>query len=336
MNLTLVKHNAPVIDIAMLPQSSYMVSISDDHTMQLWDTADGAHLGGLDFGEFHPRDIAAFPDGRHVAVAERWKGIKIFDLVEGREVLNLPDCRAPLAVAGDLLLCVICNYTDTLESDHFAVWDLNTKQVLYTVLRKRFKYDHVESIAVNPNGEHFVVCLSNARFTIGYETVVAELHTGKELLQIQRAGFDCTFTSDGRYAASGLPTIWDTYTGEEIAHFHDLSVYLTPFQRTNPRLCDSFRRHLNMGTLRVIEDAVPTRLTFSPDNRYLIGNSRRAPYPLRVWDVASDDVPATFYGHHEVVSALRFTPDGTRLVTASRDHTLRIWNWHEMVGSLSD
>lgn len=336
MNLTLVKHTAPVNAIAMLPQSSYMASISDDHTMQLWDTADGAHLGGLDLGTFHPSDIAAFPDGRHVAVADRLKGIKIIDLVEGREVLELPDCGAPLAVAGDLLLCAM-RYPDMFEPrENLAVWDLNAMQVLYRVSTQERMINDVHSISVTPDGIRFAVCLSFGEISIGYETVVVELHSGKELLRLPRATCQHAFTSDGRYAASGLPTIWDTYTGEEIAHFHDLSVYLTPFQRTNPRLCDSFRRHLNMGTLRVIEDAVPTRLTFSPDNRYLIGNSRRAPYPLRVWDVASDDVPATFYGHHEFVSALRFTPDGTRLVTASRDHTLRIWNWHEMVGSLSD
>jgi len=38
------------------------------------------------------------------------------------------------------------------------------------------------------------------------------------------------------------------------------------------------------------------------------------------------DLSATFQGHTDAVTAAVFSPDGQRIVTASCDHTARVWN----------
>lgn len=44
--------------------------------------------------------------------------------------------------------------------------------------------------------------------------------------------------------------------------------------------------------------------------------------------VAIVKIMHTLSGHTDVLTKLRFTPDGHQLVSASHDHWLRVWNLH--------
>ena len=47
---------------------------------------------------------------------------------------------------------------------------------------------------------------------------------------------------------------------------------------------------------------------------------------IRLWELPSGKPLATCTGHSAAVTGLRFTPDGTKLVSASADKTIRLWN----------
>ncbi|HQU42997.1 MAG TPA: hypothetical protein PK867_09300, partial [Pirellulales bacterium] len=85
---------------------------------------------------------------------------------------------------------------------------------------------------------------------------------------------------------------------------------------------------------------------FSPDGRLVataadvsparVGKSELA--ETLVWDVASGLPAAELHWHRDCVSALAFSPDGCSLVTASRDHTISVWNverglWDAVMGA---
>jgi WD40 repeat protein len=44
-----------------------------------------------------------------------------------------------------------------------------------------------------------------------------------------------------------------------------------------------------------------------------------------MWPTARDEV-AELRGHKAYVHALAFSPDGTRLISGSGDHTVRLWD----------
>src|SRR5262249_5217239 len=46
----------------------------------------------------------------------------------------------------------------------------------------------------------------------------------------------------------------------------------------------------------------------------------------RVWDVVSRTEVAVLHGHDDWVAGVSWSPDGRRVVTASRDRTARIWD----------
>jgi WD40 repeat protein len=69
-------------------------------------------------------------------------------------------------------------------------------------------------------------------------------------------------------------------------------------------------------------------LAFSPDGRRIAGCSGSgsiSPGEVRVWDAATGQRLLTLRGHSNHVNAVAYSPDGTRLATASNDQTVKLW-----------
>jgi WD40 repeat protein len=83
----------------------------------------------------------------------------------------------------------------------------------------------------------------------------------------------------------------------------------------------------SLVTLRGHSDDVYS-VAFSPDDR---GGrwiaTAGADSTVKVWDSRNGGKPIrTFRGHTGLVTSLAFTPDGKRLVSGSRDHTVKVWD----------
>ncbi len=73
------------------------------------------------------------------------------------------------------------------------------------------------------------------------------------------------------------------------------------------------------------------RVAFSPDGRTIAAANSVTNDPdqdglIKLYDVASGEKIRTLAGHTGGITAIAFSPDGTRLATASQDKTARIWN----------
>ena len=85
---------------------------------------------------------------------------------------------------------------------------------------------------------------------------------------------------------------------------------------------------------------IPSSVEFSPDDRFVLSTfegaarihfedgTRRiySEHAARVWDAATGLEVAVLKGHTSRVIAAHFSPDGSRVVTASWDNTARVWD----------
>lgn len=67
------------------------------------------------------------------------------------------------------------------------------------------------------------------------------------------------------------------------------------------------------------------RVSFSPDGKYLVTAAKR-PESTAVWSAEDGSLVASLKGHTYEVNSAAFSHDGSRVVTASADHTARIWD----------
>jgi WD40 repeat protein/tRNA A-37 threonylcarbamoyl transferase component Bud32 len=85
---------------------------------------------------------------------------------------------------------------------------------------------------------------------------------------------------------------------------------------------------------RVFEglEASAVSLAFSPDGTLLASGSGTHhtgdPAVIKVWNVHTGAEVATLHGHTNEIWGLTFTPDGSRVVSASHDQTIKFWDLH--------
>ncbi len=144
--------------------------------------------------------------------------------------------------------------------------------------------------------------------------------------------------------------IWNATTGQPIAILkgHTAAVMAASFSLNGTLVVtaseDKTARIWNAATGQPIatlkgQTAAVDAASLSPDGTKVVTVSRAAigfaakvqpggqeRAMARIWNAATGQLIATLTGHTDGVSAACFSPDGTRVVTASGDKTARIWN----------
>jgi hypothetical protein len=145
------------------------------------------------------------------------------------------------------------------------------------------------------------------------------------------------FSPDGKaLLASGTDKavrVWDLATGKLIQQHEDPDAN-TPhgLYAPNGRILLLFARK---DGYRLSSPGVPERhwlrgpsdepvaAAVSPDGKLLATAGREA---VRIWSIDSGELRAACKGHRDTVTSVQFAPDGRRLVSASRDRTICVWD----------
>ena len=294
--LCLKGHTDRISSVAFSPDGTRISSASYDGTIRIWDIVTGrANL--VIQGDSGPvLSISTSPDGRQIAAVDSYPGVRLWDTTTGHVTSVLGSsssaahrCYTCVAFGPDGRRLAAAGTDQVLR-----IWDSADGRELL-VLKGR-PWDEVSSLAFSPDGTK----LAAAR---GDDVRVWDAIHGQEPPRIRcRAGpvHNTLFSPDGsRLATTGqdeLVRIWDVSSGEAKL---------------------SLRGPVSVSGRPVLS------IAYSPDGKWLAGSGDDG---VMVWNAISGQRLVHYKGHSDDVSAVAFFPDGKRIISASLDSTIKIWD----------
>jgi WD40 repeat protein len=291
--MLVLQHEAQIWSITYSPDGQRIATASQDTTARIWDANTGQLLLTLTGHADSVNGIVFSPDGKRVATTSDDGTAKVWDASTGEELLTFSghtEWVARIAFSPDGA------WLATTSGDGIAkVWDAETGEEWLTIsAHEGIAWD----IAFNPDGKRIATCGDDG-FVRVWDTL-----SGEELLTLPvDGGMDMrgvAFSPDGArvaVASDGIDRVkvWDAETGEV--------------------LLSSDVGHIEF----------PVDIAFSPDGKLAATAGGDDPN-AKVWDPVTGEVLYTLWGHTSGIAGVAFSLDGTRLATASRDGTARVWN----------
>ena len=143
-----------------------------------------------------------------------------------------------------------------------------------------------------------------------------------------------------------MANLWDIDTGKEISEFRVNRVDTVAFSPCGHKIACGMLNQIRLwdvNSCRTLwtlpHDPYPRALAFSPCGKYLASGLwwnrgvETEKVPIRLWEVATGENIATFWGHPTDVQGLAFSPDGTLLASGSFDGTILLWGLKSVIGS---
>ena len=291
-----LSHDGPVVSSTFSADGSQVLTASHDKTAVIWDARTGERIASLQ-GHSGVLSQAKFSNDGTMILTVSDDGTNHYSFVDpvGKRKTSW---RA--AEPGD---------------NTVRVWDASSGQEI-TVLAGHSA--PVTDASFSVDGSRIVSCSYDKTARV-WETL-----TGKEVLTLEghrAAVLSCAFAPDGRrVVTSSFGTEFEVQThpgggrssGSQTVNEPELAIVWNA--QTGRRLFGL----KNYGT------SSRARPVYSPDGRW-IATSAEDPKNVALWDAGNGRYYAALKGHTHEVNRVRFSPDGSRLVTASSDATAQVF-----------
>ncbi|MGK7919679.1 MAG: WD40 repeat domain-containing protein [Trichodesmium sp.] len=209
--INIPRHDEGVRSVAMLPNTTQVLSASEDNTIKVWNSATGKEVTKLIGHTEGVSALAIAPDGRVVSASED-KTLKVWDLETGEELLTIAghDFWVNAVAITPEGRCVISG-----SSDHTVkIWNLATGTEMMTF---KGHLDGIWSVVVTPDGKKVISASWDETLKIW------DLASGKELRTLwghTDGIWSVAVTPDSKKVISAswddTIRIWDLASGKEL------------------------------------------------------------------------------------------------------------------------
>lgn len=274
--------------VAFSPDGRTLAAVAGNGSATLWDLTGRASSVALIGHTEAIYSIAFSPDGKTVATGAL-DGVKIWDVITGRELYAIKDATLTLSVAfsSDGKRIVTAGQRFFVE-----VWDATTGTKL-NALRVGPQLNY--SAAISPDGK----TLAAAGF---FKIATFDTESGRELQKFVTGektvmGTKVAFLADGQTLATSS---WDR------------TVRL--WESRSGKLLKTFRAHTG----------AVNSLAISNDGSQLFSAS--SDHSIMRWSLETGITDKTYLGHDADVTSVTVSPDSRSLAGGSADGSIRIWS----------
>ncbi len=279
-------------------------------------------------GEYN-RGGSISPDGSKIAVGGKEGLLKIFSVYDGSVLKTLSGHSSwvnGLAFSSDGTKLASGCSDKTVK-----IWDVNGGYALKTI--SDFTQD-VIAVAYSPDGRYVAAG--------GFDKLVKIIDVSggyviKTLYGHNNSVWSLQFSPDGKYLMSGDSDgqikVWSVASWyieksafqagwiTSIRFTSDGQKAVTTSESNTVRVW-SFPAMYEQKTMS--HTGGVWMCAISPDNKYIASGGKDK--VLRVWDINTGYSVTTQYGHSENIGVVLFASDGKKMITASDDNTVRLWN----------
>ncbi|HZU34473.1 MAG TPA: WD40 repeat domain-containing protein, partial [Gemmataceae bacterium] len=326
-------------DSPVLAPSAGLVAIRGlDRSVRIYNLANGSEVCHWQVGGRIAVGLSFSPDGRRLAVCDLTNSVRIHDTSTGQRLRTLKRDRFSVGWViysqnGQALVTRIYDRDDHEHTGAVSIWDPATGKER-SRLRGSIWY-----------GIPLAISADAKTVATGGEDNAIELWdsaTGRKLRQLQTRALPmrACFFPDGKTIAvssnSGTITLWDVNTGRLLPISPDpvTAVSAVWFSADGRQVIGSADRLMawDAANGRLVREypassATPFPYALSVDGALAASAGREHDLPaIDLWDTRSGKQVRTLRPPgNEPIMALRFTPDGHRLISGGGDETVRVW-----------
>ena len=355
------RHNGSLDAIVFSPDGKYLATGGQDLAARTWDVATGLETHTFRGNNSNIWGLAFTPDNKRLITGSADRSIRVWELSETRhfasaitpEILSL---MLPASSTHHTYYGAGMPYRLALTADgrtlaaiynggSLALWNLDSHT---QPVKPSLPFASLAAAAFAPDGRRLAY-LFCGRGIFPHGLRVWDLSTGKRLLSRnfprERSGVVpiVVYSPDGGKILGCFPNhtgsqihIWDAVTGEESVPALTVDGQYVVALAFGPQ-----GRELMVGTtqqlrvyswpgrtlLQTAEIPRTSAVALSRTGIIAVGMSgQNQDAGIRLLDLATLKRIRTLEGHVGYVTALAFSPDGTRLVSAGNEMAVKIWN----------
>ena len=327
---TLEGHEGGVNAVAVSLDGRRVVSGGNFELLDVWDLASGEYLHTLKGHKDWVNAVAISPDRRQVVSGSRDNTLRVWNLVSGECLRTLEghkDWVRAVAITPDGRQVVSGSNDKTLR-----VWNLASGECLRTL---EGHTESVKAVAITPDGRQVVSGSTDKTLRVW------DLASGECLRTLEghtRSVHAVAITQDGRQVVSSsegyILRVWELSAIDQ--NTVEWAVSRPPDVQDVQAAAVTVQQKLEVARLALQSEQV-SEAAKALSEALRVPGFERDPAVLALWHAAGRraglssglrmaHMQRTLEGHTRWVTAVDISPDRRRVVSGSRDNTLRVWN----------